>query len=314
MNLKYIVIYISAFILVLAGCDKSLDLDAPTFNVKGYTVADDVDTLGNPVKKVTFNFEGDAKLISVYPGEIGNDYAYAQGRELDYDALLMSFSTTVQYGTQPNQLSVWASTDFDGTYTPEHIHAANWTNITNRFTLAATVGSSTPASSGTQDISDLKVEGKPLYIGFKYVTLPQSTAGTQNTWKIRNFLLTGQSNIGPITLSDQVSAGWLLVNDGEIIDPGRAQIESGNVVNLRGNNVNINVYTETWAISKSISTSKANLGPDRSIAIKSYTDPVLNSYTYNYTKPGNYTVVFVAQNSTLKHEKSVIRTVNVDAN
>lgn len=313
MSLKYFV-YISALILILTACDKSLDLGFPSFNVKDYTVTDTVDTLGNPVKKVTFNFDGNARLISVYPGEIGNDYAYAGGRELEYDALLMSFSTTVQYGTQPNQLSVWVSTDFDGTYTPEHIQTASWSNITDRFVLSSVIGSTTPTPSGIQDITDLKVEGKPLYIAFKYVTAPQSVAGTQNTWKIRNFLLTGQSNIGPITLSDQSNAGWLLINDGEIIDPGRSQIESGNVVNLRGNNINTNVYTETWAVTKAINTSKASLGPDRAIPIKSYTDPVPAGYSYNYTKPGNYTVVFVASNNTIGHENSVVKTVSVDVN
>jgi len=306
---KYLFVVIAA--IVFAACDKSLETVEPSFDIIGYTTADGIDSLGNPVKNVTFNFNSEANILSFYSGEVLKDYAFRGGRVINYSSLLMSFTSTIQFGTQPNQLSVWASTDFDGIYSPANINAANWDPITDRFLLASVVGSTTPVPSGVMEISDLKVEGRPLYIAFKYVTEPQAIAGTQNTWRIRNFSLTGESDLGVMTLANQTSAGWLIVNEGEIIDANRAGLESESGIMLRGNNINKEIKTTSWAISQGFNTSSSDLGPDRPVNIKTYIDPELRSYTHSYTEPGTYNVAFVAQNSTLKENKQVVRTMSI---
>jgi hypothetical protein len=310
--IKYIIPVLLLFLF--ASCDKSLELGMPTFEVTGYTVADGLDSVGNPVKKVTFTFDGDAKFASMYSGEVFHDYSYAQGRTLSYTSLQLSFSTTWQFGAQLNQFSVWASTDFDGTYTPERVNAATWTNITSRFTLATVNGSTAPTPSGIKDINDLKVEGKPIYIGFKYVTLPQTANGLQTSWRVRNFLITGQSDIGPIVLADQATNGWMLTNEGAVIDPTRAIIETGPIVLLRGNSINTNIQTTTWAIGKAVNASKSNLGPDLPIAIKSYAETSIRTFTYTYPKTGTYNVTFVATNTTLGNNDKVVKTITINVN
>lgn len=291
-----------------AACDKSMTTSEPSFKINGYKVTNGVDSLGNAVKNVTFSCEGDAKFVSFYSGELFREYAFKDGRTLNYSSLQMSFTTTVQFGTHPNQLSVMASTDFSGNYTVADVNAATWTNITDRFALATTVGSTTPFPSGTKDISDLKVEGKPLYIGFKYNFNP--AFGTQNNWRIRSLSITGQSNIGLQTLANQANAGWAIINGGPADNPTRSQIETGPVINLRSNGDNVSI-TEAWAVTKGFNTSKANLGPDRPISIKIYVDKPITEYTYQYTSSGEYTVVFVAQNSTIAEQSSVVRTLKI---
>lgn len=308
------IILITLIALFVAGCDKSMLTVEPDFEVTNYSVTDGLDSVGNVVKNVSFNLSGNADLISFYSGELFRDYAFKDGRVLTYNAFKLSFSTTVQFGTQRNQLSVIASTDFNGNYTPEGINAATWTDLTSRFALASTVGSTTPTVSGVVDITDIKVEGKPLYIAFKYVTLPQAANGTQNTWRVRDFNLLGDSNIGNVNVAQQTTAGWVLVNEGDVIDPNRAQIETGTIVNLRGNNVNTNIKTTTWAVTKAFSVSKDNLGPDRPINIKSYIDPHLDKYTYSYKQPGEYTVAFLAQNSTAQEQNKIVKTLKITIN
>ena len=52
-----------------------------------------------------------------------------------------------------------------------------------------------------------------------------------------------------------------------------------------------------WAVSQAYNPDySVNLGCDYAVGIKSFSDTPLNSYTYSYSKPGNYRVVFSSSN------------------
>lgn len=308
MRFKYIV---SALCMVIfASCDKE-SISEPGFNVTGYQVTSIVDSAGNAVKEVKFNFSGDASVISFYPGILGNDYAYREGRILDVNALPSSFSTTLDNGTQNNQLSVLVSTDFNGTYDITNIRAATWTDITNRYALN-TRGASSSLPSGTKDIRDLVVDGKPLYYAYRYICKPQTANGANSTWRIRAFSLQSQTDLGATPLATLATADWKLINDGTIIDASRgAVIESSGAIRFNGNHINKDVHTESWAISKGFEITRTDMGPDRPIAIKSTINPQLSSYSFNYTTPGTYKVVFIASNASHEGQLSVIREIEV---
>lgn len=312
MKKRVFIILTVVGILSIMGCDKSMVTVEPDLNVTNYSVTDGVDSVGNVIKNVSFNLTGNADLISFYSGEVLRDYAFRNGRVLSFSSLQLSFSTTWQYGTQLNQFSVMASTDFNGTYTLENIAAANWIDITNRFTLATNRGSTTSMPSGVVDVTDLKVEGKQLFIGFKYVHRP--TTGSHATWRIRDLLLAGQTNLGLTTMATQTTAGWVIVNGGPDGTPNASQIESGSVINLRGTASNTTTEAESWAITKAFNTSKEDLGPDKPINIKRYIDPQLSKYTYSYKQPGEYTVAFWGQNSTSEKQSSVVKTLKITIN
>lgn len=309
MKLKYIpLIFCLGF---FASCDKDAIVNEPDFNVTGYQVTSTVDTLGNEVKQVTFNFSGDAAVISFYPGILGNDYAHREGRILEVKALLSSFSTTLDNGTQENQLSVMASTDFNGTYDITNIHAATWTDITSRYALN-TRGASASLPSGTKDIADLLVDGKPLYFAFRYICKPQAANGVNSTWRIRAFSLQSQTDLGTTALATLTTADWKLTNYGTIVDANRgAVIESSGAIRFNGNHMNTNVQTESWAISKAFKIDETDMGPDRPIAIKSTINPRLSSYSFNYTTPGIYKVAFIASNASYQGQASLVRQIEV---
>jgi len=308
MRFKYI---ISALCLVLfASCDKD-GISEPAFNVTGYKVTPIVDSSGNTVNQVTFNFSGEAAVISFYPGLMGNDYAYREGRVLDVKALLSSFSTTLNNGTQDNQLSVMVSSDFNGTYDIANIRAATWTDITSRFVLNIRDASAS-LPSGTKDIKDLVVDGKPLYYAYRYICKPQTANGTNSTWRIRAFSLQSETDLGITSLAALTTADWKLVNEGTIVDAGRgAVIESSGAIRFNGNHINKEVLTESWAISKAFQIAETDMGPDRAIAIKSVINPQLSSYSFNYATPGTYKVVFIASNASYEGQQSVVREIDV---
>jgi len=226
MKLKYYNMLLGA--LLIASCSKKIEVtNAPDFNV---TTDSATYKAG---QEVTFNIKDNgANIISFYSGETLHDYAFKDGRTIDVKGAgaTMAFTSSVQLGTQVNQLSVMASTDFNGDYSSlANVKAATWTDITSRFAL----GTGTAfLASGTKDISDLMVPGKPIYIAYKYVTKPQATNGLARDWFIQSFainslaILANTASATPIalTLADQIHAGF------RIIDQNAATIKSATFI------------------------------------------------------------------------------------
>jgi hypothetical protein len=304
------------FILLIAvvgsfACKKELKVEAPDLTVNGYTVKEVLDSTGNSVKEVTFELSGKADVVSFYSGLMGNDYAFRDGRILGVDGILLSFSTTINNGTQDDQLTVMVSSDFDGTPDIARIRAAHWTDVTNRFALNVR-GASASLPSGVSNLMDLRVPGKPLYIGYRYICKPQSQYGANSTWRIRAFSLQSETALGVTSLATLTTADWMLVNDGAIVDPNRgAVIESSGAIRLNGNHLNKEVETESWAISKGFEIGETDMGPDRAIGIKTVIDPPLTRFSYGYSVPGTYKVTFVASNVNYKGGESVVRELEV---
>lgn len=341
--------------LFIVSCNRDLVVDE---NID-FDVSVDAATF-KAGQEVRFKFSGDyVQHITFYSGEVQKDYEYREGRVIDVSAAgaTMSFSSSVQVGTQLNQLSVWVSTDFNGDYsTLDKVKAATWTDITSRFALGT--GTSFVAS-GVKDISDLMVAGKPLYFAFKYVTQPQQANGLARNWYIQTFTLTSLSTLNgtiPLYLSVQGNAGFRIVDQNPVNAPALSVITSSRI-SLLGNRYKYpedplydpnnpiydpnnpiydpystsykpgavpptyvpydpsstynDPYSENWAVSKAISTSSVDLGPDWSIPIKGVTNSKLMEFKYRYTIPGTYKAVFVAANQSIDHTAEVMKELTI---
>lgn len=320
MKTKYFSLLFPCLLLLFA-CDKDRDLkvETPSFNVSGYTVKDGIDSLGNPVKQVVFNMEGNADVISFYSGEVFHEYAYKDGHIIGTDAINMSFeyNATVGAGTNPDwrQLSVQATTNFDGTVTAV---GEGWTDITERFALqrAQDITAQTPTSA---DISDLVVPGQPLYIAFKYITPAGRTASAAySTWDIFNFKINQETVLGSTALVSQTAGALPLYHFGpnDADDPARAARSVSTTARLR---FRANIVAGKWPLEAGVWAiappvivgDDVDLGPDRPISIKNRIDPVLTTYTYNYPDPGTYKVAFVAANVTTKGDAKVVKELEI---
>jgi len=297
MKLKYLNWLL---ILIITGaCEKENGNDLSGFDVKtdGLTF--------KTGEEVTFRLSGNPAQLAFYSGEILKDYNYKDGRVVEPGSIQMSFSSRVQYGAQPNQFSVLASSDFNGQYNIDDIKAATWTNISDRFTLGTDANF---IYSGVVNLDDFLVEGKPLYFVFKYVYDP--SAGLGRSWYVQNFSLQSQTELGLTTLIDQSSAGWQLIYYGPKEATGRSSI-SATAILLRANAANTAVYTEDWCISKPIHVSSLDVGPDWATPIKGYSDMRLTEYKYVYTTPGNYRATFVAANKTANDNEEMVKYVDI---
>lgn len=298
MKLKYLNWLL---ILIITGaCEKENGNDLSGFDVK---------TEGLTFKtgeEVTFRLSGNPTQLAFYSGEILKDYNYKDGRVVEPGSIQMSFSSRVQYGVQPNQFSVLASSNFNGQYTIDDIKAATWINISDKFTLGT---NSNYITSGVVNLNDflLVEKGKPLYLVFKYVYEP--SAGVGRSWYVQNFSLQSQTEIGLIKLFDQNSAGWQLISYGPK-EQSTASISSTTIL-LRANSSNPTIYAEEWCISKPINVNSLDVGPDWATPIKGYSDMQLKEYKYVYTTPGNYRATFVAANKTANDNEEMVKYVDI---
>lgn len=193
-------------LLTMASCE--LEIAVPDFQVTTETNAYKV---GEPI---LFQVQGNADMIAFYSGEPSNDYRFKDGRVIEVadQGVSMEFTSGVTGGAQEEQLRILASTDFDGNYDNlSSVKNANWMDITDRFTLGT---SSTFVPSTVQDISDLVVPGRPIFIAFRYETKPQAVHGLAQNWMIQSFSLKSNETLDevPVEITDQANAGFRIVD------------------------------------------------------------------------------------------------------
>lgn len=304
MKLKYYCVIL--LVIFTASCKKDLAVNqgVPDFDV---TVESNTYKVND---KIQFNFSGTANTISFFTGEIGKDYEFKDGRVVTAGALTASFQSAVSDGSQADQLSVLASTDFNGDYENfQGIKSATWTNIASRFTLGTTA---TFLASGITDISDLKVEGKPLYIAYKYVTKPQTTNGAARTWMIQNFVLSTNTDIGALTVANMTNVGFHIINEDSATAISRSAVSATRLTML-GNTFTAteDPSLETWAITTAFEVHNFDNGPDRPIAIKGPLDAERVSYTYAYKQPGTYKAYFVTSNHNVFDQIQTVKEVTL---
>lgn len=239
MKFKYYYMFIGVLLMISCNNDMVPNLSAPTFNVTtdtSFNVTTDTSTVkaGQPI---TFLFTGTAHTISFYSGEALKDYSFKDGRVVDVTGAgaTMEFSSSLQTGgTQKNNLSIWASTDFNGDYSSvAKVKAATWTDITSRFSLST---SPTFVLTGAKNISDLIVSGKPIYIAFKYVTNSQAPIpngnGLARQRYIQTFAIKSKPNSATpiaLTLADQVHAGFRIVDNSPTTNPAASSVTTTRV-------------------------------------------------------------------------------------
>ncbi len=258
-------------------------------------------------EEVTFNFTGTADLSSFYSGEVFNDYDYIKSRVVAAGPSMLSFTTSVEFGTQSDQLSILLSNGLNDNYSFEHVEDTEWVDITSKFTLAS---SPTFVNSGEVDISPYYEPGKKLYVAFRYNVRDQGIYGAGRIWRIADFMLNTSNELGEHVLGNMQTANLQLVEEeNPALAPRRSTINASRVqvAAHRLTPENTSLETRIWAISKGFEMGDIDFGPDKSIPIKGLADNRLEQFTHTYGEPGRYKAVFLATNANGKGSHSVIR-------
>lgn len=302
MNLKYLS---ALLLLVMVGaCKKENAVDLSDFDVKTSSL-----TI-NSGEEVTFNFTGEPSQLSFYSGEVGNSYDFKdQPRVDELDELIFAFETH-NTPTEVIDYKVMLSTDFNGTYDYENVSSATWLDISSRFNFAAPAPWQTNwEGSGAINIADVVEKGKPFYIAFKYVA-PEITSGAVpgRNWRTRSHTLDLTTKYGyESNLATYRTMGWEQVKK---VDIATSSIVTSSIMLFSVPSSYLLEYEE-WGISKAFNIDEINLGVDRSVPIKAYSDVPLTEYKYTYTNPGTYLATFVAANKTAYNNKEVVKHIEI---
>lgn len=288
--MKYIAIILS-LLATLPACRKE-SVDEPRLQV----------ALGNTTIKagdtVRFVLSGQADIVTFYSGEEGHRYEHRNRAVLE-GVPALTFSTQSTNATQPS-FSVLLSTNFSGAYDTANIRAANWQDVTSRFTLS-TGTANTP--SGTLDLKEYLKPNLPLFVAFRYNAA--ATFG-QGAWIVQSFDLSmkgADQVVHPV--ADLVSAAWIAR------DFSNTNIKwtiATNQLSITGRVSAPHVASEDWLISKALYVDRAT--PDVGLPVKDVSI-ALSDYEYVFTEPGDYTVTFVGLNTFGYAQKEAVTTLKV---
>ncbi len=296
--MKHNYLYLSFLLLaIFSSCSKE-KLTSPEFDVTTTSLTYKV---GDPI---SFTITGNPDNLTFYSGEDGKNYKY-KDRVNTAEIPKLTFTSYVQFGT--GGLSLLVSTDFDekrtGIATIASIQSATWTDITSRAKLSS--GADNTASD-TVNLSDFLALKKPLTFAFKYLNEKSATV-RQRTWTIKNFKIESVEKDGKkVALIPSLDRGnWFAVNvlnaaNNWAITAAQLQMAGSATLNAEEN--------EDWVISRAIDLT--SIKRDVGVAIKTVSTP-LSTYTYSYTQPGTYKLVFEASNVYGDGEKKTVKEINL---
>lgn len=303
--MKYIYNFLIIAGVCLSACKKELTTEAPTVNIAltnarsmiGDTL---VFKLGDTCK---FALTGYADNIAFWAGTVGNKYEY-RSRANALGKTILSFTSTLQFGTQANSLQVLATNKLPARDSATIVNAA-WTNITSRVTLAS---NATAVNSGNADLSDL-VTGvnDSLFVAFKFMGV---TGSTQRTWTITNYAVNNvlpdfTFNLGAIAADanfwTRFGNVWGTATSRWVASTASLKIDGGNATAPSNT---------SWIVSKALYVGR--ISPDISTAtVKNITASAATAYTFKYAATGKYKASFTMFNVTPDNNKSALKEFNI---
>lgn len=284
---------------VLTAACKKMQVDSPGLAV---TVENLTLKAGDTAK---FHLSGYADFVNFYSGEPGRSYDRKDSFSMTGGNPEFQFSSAVSAPgtgvTTGNNLSVLVSTNFNGIYDAASVRSATWTDVTSRATLATTT---TTVASPIANLNDLKVEGKPMYVAFKYISATPSLK--QRQWTISAFQF--RTKFPNTTVYTHAASNTDAVFKAIDIAGDSATWVGGTTLTHVGLNA---AYPadEDWAISKAFDLNKSNSDASGVSIIKNYTLTGNIPATFNskYTTAGIYKAVFVIRNATINVIKETIQ-------
>lgn len=229
---------------------------------------------------ITFSLTGNnANNVVFYSGESGRNFDFRERFYADND-MVVNFSTWVRYGEIYQNLQFLVSNDFNGIYDEGSVEAANWIDLSDKFTFSSGVDR-TP--SGEVSLKEYAGDdpNAQLYVAFRY---RDNEKPRQNNWIIRTITLDLISPEGVRSSSAAMSTmGWKVV---DFKNPAVTWNISSSTQILIDGGTN-QPENDDWVISKAFNLRKGT--PDKGVSLNSVTS---RDYIYTYNTPGTYKAVF----------------------
>jgi hypothetical protein len=265
------------------------------------------------INKTTFNAGDTAKFtlsgipynLVFYSGEAGNDY-YARNiytAKGGVSSMVFSTALTAASGSSTEtNLKILVSNSFSGNFNKEQVLNANWVDVTSQVSV--------PGNNQTINLDPFKMEGKPIYVAFRFLTTDETKSQRQVTVSGFSF---------KTVFPDQT-----YTNASNVYFAGFASFDFGgdaaNFWSIPTTSNTNNSFShpfvpansakdDDWAISTGFNT--AAIAPSTGISIKSISSNPTSEYRYVFAKAGIYKVVFVASNNNADDYKEVLKEFTV---
>lgn len=345
MESKYI-IFVAVAALTLISCTKEIRENDSDFNVECINTALQPATTFKVGDTVSFRFTGNPDRISFFSGEMGRRYEYRDRITDSSTRTVFNFKSALNTAGTSGTLKLLVSTDFAGYKQNNALDAAAvttavWTDISSRATWAS---GAAPTASGSISLADYAVQNKPVHLAFRYEA---DEAVTQAKWTLSDmsvrhhiadtsYLIDSTNFILPVNFPAwAVSPGWGSINQANPLI--RFVLYSGTtattalssvagttsfVITGEGSAANA-VATQNWIVTGPLDLRKVL--PDAGIPIKEMSENAMQmskgfyaslnaNYTYKFTRPGTYNVVFLASSDTKDNQSTVARIIPVVVN
>lgn len=289
--MKTQILTVIAFVALISACSKT-KIDAPDLNVT-------VKTLNYKVgDTVIFNLSGQADYIYFFSGEAGKEFAKKDLYENEKNGTAqLKFNTSVSGGTSTaNNLSVLVSSDFNGTYDTTNVKKATWQDITSLSALG---------SAATIDLTSYAVEGKPVYLAYKYLSDNPDTKAQRN-WTVSSFSVKTTHADGEVytNASSTTEAGFRNVefkgDSAKWTINFTSLFHKGLAAGFPGDN--------DWIVSGAFNLRSAIGDATGVVTVKNLTTGFVPAQTppQVYTKAGTYKATVVARNANIEGSKQKV--------
>lgn len=229
---------------------------------------------------ITFSLMGNnANNVVFYSGESGHNFDFRERFYADND-MVVNFSTWVRYGEIYQNLQFLVSNDFNGIYDEGSVEAANWIDLSDKFTFSSGVDRTPSGEVSLKEYAGDNPNAQ-LYVAFRY---RDNEKPRQNNWIIRTITLDLISPEGVRSSSAAMSTmGWKVV---DFKNPAVTWNISSSTQILIDGGTN-QPENDDWVISKAFNLRKGT--PDKGVSLNSVTS---RDYIYTYNTPGTYKAVF----------------------
>lgn len=232
---------------------------------------------------ITFSLSGSsADNVVFYSGESGHNFDFRERFYADND-MVVNFETLVRNGTGPDGLLKFkVSTDFDGVYEKEHVEAATWIDLSDKFKFS-TGGNYIPSGEISLKEAAGNDPNAKLYVAFHHKD--EREAANRADWIIRNIelCLISPENFRGANLLAFSKQTWLGV---DCLNPNKNWDVTSVRAYLGGGGLKASA-NDDWIISKPVYIRKG--APDTGVSLGTVTT---KEHKHTYNTPGTYKAVF----------------------
>ena len=271
---------------------------------------------------LAFALSGSVDVLDFWSGESGHEWDNRNAGETFYADMTLSFRTHVQAGGQPTPLKLKYSHDYNNGGTEEDILNTTWTDISSRFTFDTDNSSdSTPADtenfvdSGEINVNDaFPEEGGVFFAFFYHIDAYDASLGNGRTQAFVNEFtvkstLNGtaeevfvQSSTSPVAIpgasydSDSSKPGWF------------AKLNSLRFTSAFKPTTDRDAYAVIPMQTRKSFVKSA----DTAFALVEKGGDVPSTWSYTFTDPGTYKVVFAGIRNTFRGEIEYVETFTIN--